>query len=104
MPLYKQLLRSEIMTENQIRFLTMLKPFHKLRHHWSPFDLSLDLDSFEQDLKLMSSGEKHLAKFFASIWLNDSERFPFDLIQAARTLDSRSMTVIINWLQDPFYP
>ena len=92
------------MTEEQQRFFNMLMPFHRFRNHWNQLDQSLDIEGLEEDLKLMSSGERHIAKFFASIWLNDSERFPFDLMQAVRTLDNRFRQVIINWLEDPFYP
>lgn len=92
------------MTKDQLRFFNMLMPFHRFRHHWNQLDQSLDIESFEEDLGLMSSGEQHIAKFFASIWLKDNERFPFDLMKAVGTLDNRFKQIIIDWLKDPFYP
>lgn len=92
------------MTEEQQRFFNMLMPFHKFRHHWNQLDQSFDVNSFEKDLELMSSGEQHMAKFFVSVWLGESESFPFDVLSAIRDLDSKSQNIVLKWLKEPFFP
>ena len=92
------------MTEEQQRFFNLLMPFHRFRHHWNQLDQSLDVESLEQDLKLMSSGEQHMAKFFASVWLGDSRIFAFDVLGAYRDLDPKSLNILRKWLKEPFFP
>ncbi len=92
------------MTKEQQQFFNMLMPFHRFRNHWNQLDHSFDLDSFEKDLQLMSSGEQHMAKFFASVWLGESESFPFDVLDALKAIDTKSRNLIIKWIKEPFFP
>ncbi len=92
------------MTEDQEKFFQVLNQFERFAHHWDQEGRTLNVDQFEQDLKLMSSGERHIAKFLASVWLNDNEHFPFNLMEAMYVLDYQYRQVIIDWITDPFYP
>lgn len=57
----------------------------------------------EEYFSLASHGEVILARFVLGVWRHDDE-FNFDFIDAARTLDEKNMSIIIDWLENPFWP
>ena len=78
------------MTEEQTKFFEMLEPYTRFKYHWNKESRTFNQESFEQDLKVMSSGERHMAKFFVSVWLNESESYPFDVLDASESLILRA--------------
>ncbi len=44
-----------------------------------------------------------MARFVLSVWLG-ANRYDFDMIDAARVLDSQPMSIITEWGSDPFWP
>jgi len=52
---------------------------------------------------VFSHGEQIMATFFRNVWLG-SDRSPLGLIDAASTLGSEDLAIIIGWLRDPFFP
>ncbi len=54
-------------------------------------------------MAVFSHGEQIMIRFFVNVWLG-REFFKFELIEAARTLDSSNREVIATWLDNPFYP
>ena len=92
------------MTQEQHKFFAMLDNYQRLRKFWNYKSLSLDIEELKQELNQLSSGERHMAKFFASVWLNDSEQFHFDFISAVRVLDDFSIQLIKHWLDEPNFP
>ncbi len=92
------------MTEDQQKFFEMLEPFSRFKHHWNQINRTLDVDGFNQDLRLMSSGERHIAKFLASVWFGETDSYPFDLIDSTRVLNFENRKVIVKWLAAPFFP
>lgn len=93
-----------MMTNDQTRFFELLDNFDRLKHHWNKESRTFNPESFEQDLKVMSSGERYMAKFFASVWLNESESYPFDVLDAIKVIDLKSRKLVISWLAKPFFP
>jgi len=83
------------------RFFKMLDTCPRIAGLWDRENRSLDVERFEKELKLMSSGERHLAKFFVGVWLGDN-RYGFDLIEAVHALSDRG--VISDWIENPFFP
>ena len=51
----------------------------------------------------MSHGEAVMARFLTGVWLGENT-LAFDLIEAAKVLDSDSRQVIIDWLSNPEFP
>ena len=53
-----------------------------------------------------------MAKFFASVWLaedsiylgEDQEKTNFPLVEFVQILDEPHITVVTNWMKDPFFP
>ncbi|MGI9278719.1 MAG: hypothetical protein ACR2PX_03705 [Endozoicomonas sp.] len=92
------------MTEEQEKFFEMLDQYPRIKHHWDKENRTYAQESFEQDLKVMSSGERHMARFFVSVWLNESESYPFDVLDALRVIDLKSRKTIVHYLAKPFFP
>lgn len=44
-----------------------------------------------------------MAKFFAGVWFGDN-RYSFDFIGAMKNLSPRSLQIIQNWINKPFFP
>jgi len=86
------------------RFFEMLGQVPRLSGLWNESTRSLDVDEFERELGVMSSGEYYLAQFFAAVWFGDNKRFGFDLVCAGATLDVNEKAIIVEWLADPFWP
>ena len=97
---------NEDMTEEHYRFFGMLNNYQRISKFWSAETLTLDIKELQQELNQLSTGERHMAQFFASVWLNDSglELFEFDLISAVRVLDESSIQIISKWLKESFFP
>lgn len=83
------------------RFFKMLDKTPRIAGLWDRENRSLDVERFEKELRLMSSGESHLARFFAGIWLGEN-RYDFDLIEAVHVLSDRK--IISDWIENPVFP
>ncbi len=92
------------MTKEQHDFFAMLDNYQRISKFWNREKLSLDIPELKQELNQLSSGERHMANFFASVWLDESESFPFDILDSLKTTDSKAQSVILKWLIDPFFP
>ena len=57
----------------------------------------------ENYLGVASHGEAIMARFVLAVWLHQN-KFDFEFIDAARTLDEQQMQVITDWLKAPFWP
>lgn len=85
------------------RFFQMLNKCPRITYLWDKETQELDVERFERDVKGMSSGEIHLAKFFAGVWFNNN-RYGFDLIAAMQVLDTNNQRIISAWIEHPFFP
>lgn len=98
------------MTKEQKEFMQhMQKHYPRIAELWDFEGRSLDLEALRGYLVVASSGEAHIAKFYASVWLGHNigeiEGFkPFDAIQAAKTLDPEHMRHLLRWLVKPCWP
>jgi len=86
------------------RFFEMIKKVPRITHLWDIERRRMDTKTFEAELGVMSSGEVHMAKFFASVWLHDNQKYGFDLVDAVAAIDPAHCQLIIEWTADPFYP
>jgi len=93
-------IKGQAMNE-QDRFFKMLDKCPRIAGLWDRDRRELDIERFEKEIRLMSSGEAHLARFFAGIWLNEN-RYDFDLIEAVHVLSDRGL--ISDWIENPFFP
>lgn len=85
-------------------FYAMLDRVPRVSGLWDRETNSLRVEEFEEALGVMSKGEAAMARFFASVWFNNNERYGFDLADVAATLDPEWRQVIIDWLRKPFWP
>jgi len=84
-------------------FFKMLDQVPRIKHLWDRDRRGLKVGLFEKELGVMSSGEVHLAKFFAAIWFGYN-RYGFDLVEAVSTLDDNERLLIVKWIANPFWP
>lgn len=54
-------------------------------------------------LKVGSSGEVIMLRFFLGVWLHKNS-FDFDFTDAAANLEPENMRFITDWLNSPFWP
>ena len=92
------------LSSGQARFFLMLNHVPRIAELWDIENRELKVESFEKALGVMSSGEIHIAKFFAAVWFHDNQRYGFDLIDAVSSIDSEHSKLIIEWISDPFWP
>lgn len=115
-------------------FYAMVQPYEFCARYWKPVlgGYALDDNAAEKAFGFLSSGEAHMLKFFISVWFGGNDRWPFtkvvvdrngnevlsenreplkvytvepfDLADAASTLDFELNSVIRNWMNHPFYP
>jgi len=86
------------------RFFDMLEKVPRISHLWDIDKRELKVQLFVRELGVMSPGEVHIAKFFASVWFGSNELYGFDLIEAVSSLDGKEIDLIIEWIADPFWP
>ncbi|MDH5396210.1 MAG: hypothetical protein OEW97_08025 [Gammaproteobacteria bacterium] len=92
------------LSSGQARFFILLDRVPYLHHLWDIENNEILIGEFEQALGVMSSGEVHMAKFFASLWFHNNTRYGFDLVDAISTLDGPERELIREWIADPFWP
>lgn len=57
----------------------------------------------EKYLGVSAHGQSIMARFALGIWCGN-DRYNFDFIEAARTLDDELMAVVTEWMEAPFFP
>ena len=93
------------MSELQARFYNRVSPYG-FRRYWDHASHELDMEGLSNAMGTMSSGERHLARFYASVWLKHHvpEELRFDLVEAVQVLDARSLDQIVQWVRSPWWP
>jgi hypothetical protein len=91
------------LTPEQRQFKQLLDAHPTLVPFWDFESTSLDLAALERALPAMSHGEQIMARFFAAVWLGEN-KFDFDLVDAAATLDDKHRQLIVDWLASPMFP
>lgn len=74
----------------------------RLQDFWSVKPAELKVKLVEESLYTLSTGEAHLLRFLAGIWLG-SNTFDFDLLEATRNLDAKSLSFIQDWIAKPYF-
>ena len=93
------------LNENEQAFFTRLyndPRISALQNFWSIKPAELKMDLVQESLYTLSTGEAHLLRFLAGVWLG-SNTFDFDLLQATRDLDHTSLSFIQDWMADPYF-
>ncbi len=85
------------------KFYSVINQFDFLKPLWDQVNHEIRIDAFEKRLGLMSSGERHLARFMAAVWFHDN-RYEFDLIAALNSLSGKYEQVILDWANMPYWP
>lgn len=85
------------------RFWEMLDKCPRISGLWNRETRALDVERLENELGGLSSGEAYMARFLAGVWLNKDD-YGFNLIGAMHTLDNGNRQIIIDWLNEPFFP
>lgn len=88
---------------SQDRFFSELEKVPRVATFWDKEKRKLQLDAFEVELGLLSSGEAVMAKFFAAVWFHN-DRYLFDIVEAGACLDNNQLEIIKAWLNRPYWP
>jgi len=91
------------LTPEQRQFKQLLDQHPTLTPFWNFESRDCDLAALERSLPAMSHGEQIMARFFTAVWLGEN-KFDFDLIDAAATLDPQHRQIIVDWLANPVFP
>ena len=92
-------------------FYALLSRHPRIAPLWDQQANELRIDLFKRELRVMSDGERDLAKFFAAVWFGDNARLKkltgapgFDLVDAMSRADSRTRATYAEWMASPFWP
>ncbi len=90
------------------RFFKMIEQVPRIKHLWNSNDFGgyeLNIALLDNELNVMSSGEKHITRFFVSVWFGSSDgAYDFNLVESMAYLDLKERQIIIDWMNDPFWP
>lgn len=87
------------------KFYKVINQFDCLRSFWDQDNHQIRKNELIQAMGLMSSGEKRLACFMATVWFHsDRAEFPFSLVESMHILDGPHRQVIVDWINDPYWP
>lgn len=90
-------------SQDKMRFFRALMRYPSLVQLWDLHKIELDIEAAEMYLKGCSAGEALIAKFFFMVWIGE-DKYGFNLIEATRKLDFKSLEIIAEWIIDPFWP
>jgi len=86
------------------KFYELVDQVPRVASLWDRDDNSFKSELYEKEQGVMSPGELAMAQFFISIWFNHNERYGFDLSDAISYIDPPEKKLIINWIENPFWP
>lgn len=86
------------------RFFNLLGHSPNLTRFFNREKRCLDIQALENVLPGMNSADAAMAKFFASVWLGNSEIFHFDVVEAMKVVNRQEAEIIKAWVQNPFFP
>lgn len=92
------------MYDSHKAFYALLNKVPRISHFWNQTRHELNVAQFERELGVLSSGERQMALFFASIWFNNNSRYGFDIVDAAGRVDGHFLSIMQQWLSHPFWP
>ena len=91
------------LSAEQKRFKDTLEQYPRLSPFWDFEKREYDVAGLEQSLGALSHGERLMAEFFAAVWSGENTH-DFDFIDAAKTLEPVHRRVVVDWLNDPYFP
>lgn len=92
------------MTPDQQKFKDFIEQHYPAALQLFDFNKrELLVEKLESYLSVASHSEQIMSRFFAAVWLHKN-RFEFDFIDAAKTLDQKHLKVITSWLNTPVWP
>lgn len=91
------------LSPEQRKFALLLKKHPKLKIYWDFKKRELDTRALDKKIGVLSRGEKVMVQFFAGVWLKEN-RYNFDLFEAVSILDPEQVSLIREWMADPFWP
>lgn len=91
------------LSAEQKRFKDMLAHYLRLTPFWDFEKREYDAPALDKALGVLSHSERLMAEFFAAVWSGDNA-YDFDFIDAARTLEPDHRRVVVEWLDDPYFP
>ncbi|MCF6256185.1 MAG: hypothetical protein L3K25_07770 [Gammaproteobacteria bacterium] len=90
------------LSTSQAQFALLIDKFPRFSKYWDWTKRECNIEALNDEMGVMSHGERILAQFFLSVWTHENQRF--DILEAAGTLDQNGRQAIIDWLTDPFWP
>ena len=93
------------LTESQARFRDLLEQVSYLQPYWTwdGAEPQCQIDDIQSAMDAWSHGERIMAQFMVGLW-GHTNKFEFDLFEAAGTLDEANRKIISDWIKDPFWP
>lgn len=91
------------LSNEQRKFAELLEQVPRITEFWDFEKRECKLEDIRNALGVLSTGEAHMLRFFASIWLS-SDEFEFNLFSAMKDLDVKSRSIISAWVANPFWP
>lgn len=89
---------------SQRKFFKMLGKVSFLKRYWDEKRGDLLIDELNEDIGLMSLGERVMVQFFVSVWDHNNKRYGFDLVYAMQSIDEENQKIIAEWVLNPYYP
>lgn len=87
------------------RFFLVVNQFDYLKPYWDQVNLEIRVDKIKEDLSLLSTGERMLLCFLASVWnWSVIDGLKFDVVVAMSILDGEHRQVVIDWINNPYWP
>jgi len=91
------------LSPEQRRFKDAISAYPYLLPYWDFDQRECDVEALRSMLNRFSEQENIMARFFAGVWLGENS-LDFDLIIAAKSLDTSNQKVITNWMALPEFP
>ena len=88
-------------SQGVVQFEEMLNQLPFLLPYWDFEELKCDLELLKEDLGGWSHGQQIMATFAVAVWSGKNE-LGFDMIEAAKVLESDWREVVLKWFRHPF--
>ena len=87
------------------KFFSVINQFDYLKKYWDQSKHEIRKTKIREDLSQLSTGERMLLCFLASVWnWSVIDELKFDVVVAMSILDGEHRQVIIDWINDPYWP
>ena len=87
------------------KFFSVVNQFDFLKPYFDQENHKIEFEKIAEDFYLLSTGERCFLAFMMTVWEGSTlSGYVFDVVAARKILDDNHWQVVVDWVNDPYWP